>query len=1204
MSRSEQHDPVTTARKRLDEELEGLGAVRIDISRLSINRDVILGKGGYGTVFLGRLRSEKSAGGSQVAVKQLRSDETQDLRVAVRLTKEMKAWCQLRHNNILPLLGFYLSEKLDVALIISPYVSLGDVPNYLNGRTVDFMKRLDLCLDALSGLMYLHDQGYCHGDIKPANLLVNSAAKAMLTDFGLVKAVTQDTGHISSTSSGFKGSIRYSSPEVLDGKPRSTSSDMWAFGCTVMEITTGSHPYPFAIGDTSIIASILWKKETPDQGIPLPGTVDLWVVLRGCWHVEAIDRVTASECIAKYYIMLATHYTPGVLEGAAAGPAYEGGQQPWQRILKQLAATPEPKAISDTLHVSRWKAAAALGIENWEGTKTDPVTSLPKLAKSLQIISQDISNLGRAEEGMILQQEACTIFRALTVQGHPENQTYLIEGLCRTCTLAMEMKMAGEAFRAITEAVDIRCRDLYAFQAVQAMRECLVQLDTCVTKLDLYEEGSAYIKNKVVALRASVKGLSVGRGKAPLTSYREVMALRDKVSGGSSGRRRLHKVTRAMPSIGTVQGSKSQSSLAASTIAWDTQSTTSGVTLTSEAPKAEEPVLLSRQNTGSSSIGYGYQSYSTLSLSTQRAGASTLSLANDNNLLEYVRIIAFSLQLRGSYLQKLGKEDEAAETMNEAVHIYIKISSPGQSPSNPPRVDIAPPLYKLASELFDMQRLAESRTAVEEAIRIYTFHVLHNAEYTESMDMCRKLLDDVKKGLKRGGNRSKSEEETSQGSVLRKPSAAATLAREKKAATAQADWEDAWGLDVDRLDSKTTTKEDTKGGGSPIEPYVWKPSPQSQRHSRDAPPRTTERGFDSDTVPPLRRSNSSQLSRRSVSGRGVANRGGPGRSSSEDVHEERPWPTLRELEGNPYGRYPNIEDDFRPNTQEQALPEEVGSDRRRQDRWEGRSLRSARGERTMDAPQERGNRRDNGRDALDKTSSQTGHVERSMSRGQEDKRLVDGRRQPLRDDESYGRPDPVEASMWDESESVRADSSSHASATVPGGLPEWEMPSESDVSFNPWVHGQEIVAQQGPAESTANRAKAHPTDSSTSRLSRRSVRAVAPDRRPLDNVAESDESKEDLTPKRKAPSKPHAKPQSRGAEQSILEKELPAPPPEDDTDDWGHPIAARKRKRASLRLLFGDLIPTSRDQPTGGGTAAKRGFFGRLLERFKQLELA
>lgn len=66
-----------------DKELDTLGQYRIDISRLTIWHDSVLGRGGFGTVKLGALKDHRDATTSTtVAVKQLRSDQAMDLRVA------------------------------------------------------------------------------------------------------------------------------------------------------------------------------------------------------------------------------------------------------------------------------------------------------------------------------------------------------------------------------------------------------------------------------------------------------------------------------------------------------------------------------------------------------------------------------------------------------------------------------------------------------------------------------------------------------------------------------------------------------------------------------------------------------------------------------------------------------------------------------------------------------------------------------------------------------------------------------------------------------------------------------------------------------------------------------------------------------------------------------------------------------------------
>ncbi|KAG8986991.1 hypothetical protein FRB94_002312, partial [Tulasnella sp. JGI-2019a] len=105
---------------------------------------------------------------SVVAVKRLRSDETRDLRVAKRFVRELKIWSTLKHPNILPLIGFYLSEQMDLALIVCPFHPQGNIKDFLRWFKPSVLKRLELALDALSSIEYLQnlDPPVVHGDIK------------------------------------------------------------------------------------------------------------------------------------------------------------------------------------------------------------------------------------------------------------------------------------------------------------------------------------------------------------------------------------------------------------------------------------------------------------------------------------------------------------------------------------------------------------------------------------------------------------------------------------------------------------------------------------------------------------------------------------------------------------------------------------------------------------------------------------------------------------------------------------------------------------------------------------------------------------------------------------------------------------------------------------------------------------------------------
>ncbi|KAG8895094.1 hypothetical protein FRB99_000769, partial [Tulasnella sp. 403] len=175
------------------------------------------------------------------------------------LVRELRVQSTLNHPNVLPLLGFYLSVSLDEAWIVSPYAAKGNIYEYLEHTSPGMEKRLELAKDTAMGLVYLHTRSppICHGDIKALNILVGANDRAMLCDFGLSKALEEvtmaaNTNHI--------GTSRYRSPELfIDGNCPTLESDVWAWGCLLLEVVTSRIPYDEILLEGAVIHQIQEK---------------------------------------------------------------------------------------------------------------------------------------------------------------------------------------------------------------------------------------------------------------------------------------------------------------------------------------------------------------------------------------------------------------------------------------------------------------------------------------------------------------------------------------------------------------------------------------------------------------------------------------------------------------------------------------------------------------------------------------------------------------------------------------------------------------------------------------------------------------------------------------------------------------------------------------------------------------------------------
>lgn len=91
----------------------------------------------------------------------------------------------------------------------------------------------------LEGLIYLHNQGVIHRDIKGANILTTKDGKVKLADFG----VSTSTFAASSKEAQVVGTPYWMAPEVIQLSGAQTASDIWSLGATVIELLEGNPPY-------------------------------------------------------------------------------------------------------------------------------------------------------------------------------------------------------------------------------------------------------------------------------------------------------------------------------------------------------------------------------------------------------------------------------------------------------------------------------------------------------------------------------------------------------------------------------------------------------------------------------------------------------------------------------------------------------------------------------------------------------------------------------------------------------------------------------------------------------------------------------------------------------------------------------------------------------------------------------------------------
>lgn len=132
--------------------------------------------------------------------------------------------------------------------IIMEYMNGGCLNSVLKrvGRVSDEQILARLTQKIIMGLLYLSSNHMLHRDMKPANVLINTNGDVKLCDFGVSRKL------LSNRAKTFIGTMRYMSPERIQGKEYNVGSDIWSLGITLIELATGFYPYPGSHAPTSL----------------------------------------------------------------------------------------------------------------------------------------------------------------------------------------------------------------------------------------------------------------------------------------------------------------------------------------------------------------------------------------------------------------------------------------------------------------------------------------------------------------------------------------------------------------------------------------------------------------------------------------------------------------------------------------------------------------------------------------------------------------------------------------------------------------------------------------------------------------------------------------------------------------------------------------------------------------------------------------
>ncbi|MGE5727355.1 MAG: serine/threonine-protein kinase, partial [Gemmatimonas sp.] len=317
--------------------------------------DSELGRGGMGIVYRAKDRRLKRL----VAIKLLPPELAFRSEIKTRFLREAETAAQLSHPNIVPI---YSVDERDglvyfvMALVEGPTLAR---KMYEDGQLpVDQVRRA--LREVADALAYAHQRGVIHRDIKPDNILLDKeSGRAMVTDFGIARAIQEGADSRLTATGVAIGTPAYMSPEQAAGdREIDGRTDLYALGVVAYQMLTGRLPFQ-ASSTASMLMKHITERPTPVAQLRTDCPADLAASVMSLLEKEPENRVPNAAALAR-----ALSGDTSALPAPTEGPLPQRtSAQDWQRPFDTAPSSPLPAQRTGMTHyqatseeIARWMA--------------------------------------------------------------------------------------------------------------------------------------------------------------------------------------------------------------------------------------------------------------------------------------------------------------------------------------------------------------------------------------------------------------------------------------------------------------------------------------------------------------------------------------------------------------------------------------------------------------------------------------------------------------------------------------------------------------------------------------------------------------------------------------------------------------------------------------------------------------------------------